>query len=88
MIGDIQELVELQGDSVRNGKRECKDWHLTHKNCFGCPYELGCSKTVSIGLTILASNEHNSDKIQETVDRLLASKSVAELKAIHIPEMM
>ena len=87
MIDDIAQLVELQGDMVKSGKQECKDWHLTHENCFGCPYELGCSKTVSIGLTILASTGFTGDKIMETIDQLLAAKSPQKLKAIHIPEM-
>ena len=87
MMDSIQELVELQGDAVRNGKQECADWHLTHDNCSGCPQELGCGKAVSIGLTIMASDESNGDKIQKTIDRLLASKSITELKAIRIPEM-
>ena len=87
IMDDVKYLVEAQGDAVRQGTKECKDWRLTHENCFGCPYELGCGKSVSIGLTILSSNEFNGDKIQETMDKLLAAKSTKELMSIHIPEM-
>jgi len=87
MMDDVKKLVELQGDTVKQGEQECREWHLTHENCTGCPYELGCSKAAGIGLTILSSNEFNSDTIQETIDKFLASKSVKELKTIHIPEM-
>ena len=87
MMDDIKALVELGEDLVRQGMAECKKWHLTHENCDTCPYELGCSKSVRIGLTILASNEYNGDIIQETIDKLLSSKTVREVKDIHIPEM-
>ena len=85
-MDDIEKLVELQGDAVRNGKQECKDWYLTHENCVACSFELGCSKAVGIGLAVMASNEYNGDEIQETIDNILSSKSVRELKAIHILE--
>jgi len=78
-MDDIQKLVELNGDKVNQGTAECKEWKSSHENCFGCQYELGCTKTVKLGLTVLASNE--------VIDRILFAKTVAELKSIHIPEM-
>jgi hypothetical protein len=87
IMNDIKRLVELEGDAVRQGGKECKDWLSTHKNCSGCPYEVGCFKVVSIGLTLMASTEFNRDSIRETTNRLMASKSVKELKEIPIPEM-
>ena len=87
MLDSIGELVELGGDKIKMHKPECDEWHLTHENCLKCPFELGCSKQVSIGLTVMASNEYNSDKIQEIIDKMLSAKTVKELKAIPVPSM-
>ena len=87
ILDDIGTLVELGGDKIKMHKPECDEWHLTHENCLGCLFELGCSKQVSIGLTVMASNKYNSDRIQETIDKLLSAKTVKELEAIRIPSM-
>ncbi len=88
ILGSIGKLVELNGDKIKMHKPECIEWNSAHKNCQGCPFELGCYKQLSIGLTIMASNEHNGDRIQEIIEKMLSAKTVKELKAIPIPDMV
>ena len=87
LLDSVKTLVEGNGDKVRNGKAECFEWKKTHENCKGCQFELGCLKHVSIGLALMASDEYNSDKIQETVDEMMDAKTVKAVKTIHIPEV-
>jgi len=87
MTDEIRELVERTGYTVRQGTPECKEWNSSHENCFGCPYEVGCAKTVCIWLTILASNEVSEVRIYETIEEIIACKSAKGLRKIHIPEM-
>jgi len=84
----FRELLTISGDTVKQGKPECKLWKTAHKNCLGCPFELGCSKLALIGLVALTSGEDNSTLIGNTLDKILEAKTVKEVKSIHIPEMM
>lgn len=87
-----QELVENNGDEVRIHTQECVLWKVEHENCFGCPYELGCGKTVRLMLagmqpTIYQPTTYNDfaemqNRIAKLQDKTLKAKSVGELRAI------
>jgi hypothetical protein len=88
----MQEIVEQQGDKVAIHTADCVTWKAEHPNCFGCPSELGCGKTVRLMLitaTTLMYQPRDYDdfaKMQSRLDdlmqRTLQAKTVAELKSI------
>lgn len=61
----IKELVVRQGDDIGMNEPVCVIWKSDHKNCFGCPSELGCSKMVSLHLI----------EMQPMVDKEMGTKT-------------
>jgi hypothetical protein len=90
---EIQKMVEtIAGDSVEMGEPTCVLWKADHKNCVGCPSELGCGKMVKFELLALipmmyhprdfADFQKMQTRIDELANSVLAAKSVEELHAI------
>ena len=77
----IKEFIEMRGDKIGMKTPECRAYKKTHENCGGCPYELGCSKRVHIMLTTF-----NPTTQDELIDSIISAETVAEVKAIPIPE--
>ena len=48
---DVRTLVELKGNVVGMDSEKCNQWRKEHENCFGCQFELGCSKLVGVMLS-------------------------------------
>jgi len=87
-----QNLVRQLGDRVDIHTQVCVEWKLEHKNCGGCPSELGCSKVVTLLLVSMSQMgyqpqgyddyERMQQAIQGKMDKILRAKSTAEVKAI------
>lgn len=84
-----QDLVRTGGDKVEIHTATCVFWLAEHKNCKGCPSELGCAKSVrlmAVMMLPLLFNAGNYDdfqkmqnRISELSDKILKSISVKEL---------
>ncbi len=86
------DIVKKQGDRYEMDTSTCVLWKMEHQNCFGCPSEIGCSKTVRLALvnsmplvytpSSFADFQSMHTRVQELTDKLLAAKSLDELKAV------
>ena len=93
MREEIRKLIEdTAGDSVGMDEPVCVLWKADHKNCAGCPSELGCGKMVRLHQVLLipmmyqpkdfADFQKMQTRIDELTDKILKAKSVEELEVI------
>lgn len=89
----LWELVELSGSSIGMNGPVCLIWKADHKNCAGCPSEVGCGKLARLGLLILTTAARYSprsfedfqsmqSRINYLKEKILEAKTLEELKAI------
>ena len=89
---DWAELVRHHGDKVSISTQECVTWKLEHPNCFGCPSELGCAKTVKLMLAMMLplvyepKDFEDFQKVQQRVmelqEKILYAKDKEELDRV------
>lgn len=77
-MGDMKNIVVEHGDGVAQGSAHCKKWRKGHKNCFGCPSELGCNKVIGLALAGLSGRSN----VGEIYDKVLNAKTADELRAM------
>jgi hypothetical protein len=87
-----KELVELNGDQVMMNEPVCLIHKADHKNCAGCPSELGCGKLCKLMLNTVTASMYNPTSFEDyenlmtkcsaLQNKILSSKTVQELKDI------
>jgi len=85
----LEELVEKSGYKVGIHSGYCVEWNLTHKNCTGCEYYLGCGKLVRLKAICLGSLLYEprsyddfvkmANRQQELMELTLKAKTAEEL---------
>ncbi len=85
----IKNMVMSNGDDIGMQEPICLLWKSEHKNCFGCPSELGCSKMTSIMLVEIQpmvdmelGRNTDYDLIALAIDIIMEAKTVKEIRKI------
>jgi len=86
---EYRKIVEDNGDKVGMYSVACEVWKLEHKNCRGCPMEVGCAKTVSMELVsttplFYKPKSYDDFEIQDKLDRILKTRTLEEVQKIAI----
>jgi hypothetical protein len=86
------QLVESNGDKYVHGSVDCTIFLTEHKNCKGCPAEIGCAKVARLMINALSQSMYKPNtyddfvKMQTRTDELskmiLCAKTLEELKSI------
>ncbi len=88
----VEDMVRESGNEVLMDTLKCILWQNGHKNCKGCPSELGCNKFVRIRLLFLTTLTYwpssfedfqkMSNRIDELVKMNLNAKTIEELNKV------
>ena len=91
---DYRRTVERAGYLVGHGSVECDTFKLTHSNCTGCQYELGCGKMVRLMFisliplgyhpTSFADHQAMMQRIKELSEMVMGAEHVEELQKIPV----
>jgi len=95
LLYELVELVKSHGNQVLIDTPDCGRWTKTHRNCKGCPSEIGCKKINLITRCLDVKTKYQPKSfedflamekwIRERIDEILKATDINQLEGVFVP---